>query len=279
MATGGSSGSTAMVQQSTPPHVVWGELESSLTEGLSHSGHSTSTPSVSEEASSPARENDLKVLEKVRKARRRALPQDVLWLDVSNSEKNSNSSSPGGPDCGEEPDSESMHLREALVAMLPEEDFIDYQDTEGLVEEIPCDENGQLMSIGSIGHGNGTCKFPCAFVQREKGCVHGSSCDFCHFIHDQKSRSRPCKGQRIRYRRQLERLMGELEKSPEEFDANQLDLPPSIVGKEALKAKLFARLEARREQIKMLNTIEDWDHRDPLGAPGTWTESFVKLSL
>lgn len=50
-----------------------------------------------------------------------------------------------------------------------------------------------LLSAGSVGHAEGTCK-PCAFVHR-KGCDKGSACSFCHLC-DSSEALRRKKGKR-----------------------------------------------------------------------------------
>jgi hypothetical protein len=120
------------------------------------------------------------------------------------------------------------------------------------IQNIPVDENGNKMSIGSILHDK-ECT-PCAFLSRKKGCVSGVLCSFCHFSHDdskskQRNRPRPCKGQRLRYRRQFSRFKEAVEDAPEEFDLNELELPPSIAGNEHLKSKFFSRLKAEQERL------------------------------
>jgi hypothetical protein len=60
-------------------------------------------------------------------------------------------------------------------------------------------------SLGSARHDVGACK-PCLFVHTEAGCQKGALCDFCHQPHKRKSKPRPCKGKRDRYRRLLQRM-------------------------------------------------------------------------
>jgi hypothetical protein len=171
-----------------------------------------------------------------------------------------------------------------------EEDMIetprssDDEAIQALLEKVPVDQNGKEMSIGSIGHDEGRCRTPCAFAQREKGCFRGSRCNFCHYHHAERSRSRPCKGQRMRYRHQLEFLTSELTKSPETFDPNNVQLPPSIDGREAVKKRMFATLVARREQLNMLKRVNDWEESltnttGVAAASSSSSDAFCKLSL
>lgn len=70
-----------------------------------------------------------------------------------------------------------------------------------------------IPSVGSARHDQGACK-PCLFVHTEVGCQNGTLCEFCHLPHKRKSKPRPCKGKRDRYRRLLMRM---------EADANAQD--------------------------------------------------------
>ena len=46
------------------------------------------------------------------------------------------------------------------------------QDAEAILAQIPHDEDGNQLSVGSIAHADGTCK-PCVFANSDKGKVHG----------------------------------------------------------------------------------------------------------
>lgn len=70
--------------------------------------------------------------------------------------------------------------------------------------------NLAVPSLGSARHELEACK-PCLFVHTEAGCQKGALCDFCHYPHKRKSKPRPCKGKRDRYRRLLTRMEGALE--------------------------------------------------------------------
>jgi len=77
-----------------------------------------------------------------------------------------------------------------------------------VLASIPRDENGQISSVGAIPHETGTCK-PCLFVHTRIGCQNGVECDFCHLSHRRKSKPRPCKGKRDRYRKLILRAESE----------------------------------------------------------------------
>lgn len=49
--------------------------------------------------------------------------------------------------------------------------------------DIPKDEYGNLLSIGSIYHASGLCQ-PCAF-NKNSTCFNKSQCLFCHYDHDE----------------------------------------------------------------------------------------------
>lgn len=124
-----------------------------------------------------------------------------------------------------------------------------------LLDKVPVDENGERMSVGSIMHDQ-DCT-PCAFLLRRQGCVNGILCNFCHFSHDaakqkKPNRARPCKGQRLRYRKQFNRLKEAVEVAPEEFNPNELELPPSIAANSHLKTKLLTRLSAEKNYLLSL---------------------------
>ncbi|CEM39231.1 unnamed protein product [Vitrella brassicaformis CCMP3155] len=65
-----------------------------------------------------------------------------------------------------------------------EEEKVDPGD---LFDSIPVDEDGQLWSVGSIGHPEGRCH-PCNYVRAPGGCRHGVKCQDCHLKHPPKWR-------------------------------------------------------------------------------------------
>jgi hypothetical protein len=54
----------------------------------------------------------------------------------------------------------------------------DFSQLVGNLKEVS-EVDAELPSIGSAGHGNGTCK-PCAWAWKSKGCSNGKQCTFCH---------------------------------------------------------------------------------------------------
>lgn len=80
-----------------------------------------------------------------------------------------------------------------------------------LLRLVPRDTNGALLSIGSTGHEEGTCK-PCVFAYNEnKPCGNGLRCSFCHYLHPPKKRVRLCKKKRMELKKQQEEEAMEME--------------------------------------------------------------------
>jgi hypothetical protein len=78
------------------------------------------------------------------------------------------------------------------------------ESSERLAKVAPL-ASADLGSMDSTKHDQGLCK-PCLFVHTHVGCQNGTSCEFCHFHHKRKSKARPCKGKRDRYRKLLMRM-------------------------------------------------------------------------
>lgn len=99
------------------------------------------------------------------------------------------------------------------------------EDWPSLMARIPRDEDGQLLSAGSIHHHDGTCK-PCVFFNSEKGkqCENGIYCRFCHFKHEPKKRQRLSKKKRLERRGKTDEG-----KTPEELQQNPLTAPLPIL--------------------------------------------------
>lgn len=73
-----------------------------------------------------------------------------------------------------------------------------------LLDIIPKDPNGQLLSVGSIHHHIGFCR-ACLFLTHPvKQCRNGVQCLFCHFPHTPKPRSKLSKRKRLQRKRQLQ---------------------------------------------------------------------------
>lgn len=172
------------------------------------------------------------------------------------------SNSEGG---GSDDDAEQAAQREAQMAQLSAWEAAGL-DLEELIRQVPLDEHGQPTSIGSIGHDCEACKVPCIYVMRKKPCVNGAQCNFCHLPHKQKrsrqrhkTRPRPCKGKRDRYRKHWETLKNQIEAAPDSFDVEAVELPPSIATYEKLKRKLVTRLQRHQQMLQTTRLQEEDD--------------------
>jgi len=123
------------------------------------------------------------------------------------------------------------------------------EDLALLYARIPKDDHGNLTSIGSIAHVVGECK-PCLFVHTGTGCQSGAHCDFCHFVHKRKTKPRPCKGKRDRYRKLVAKLEKLIEDNPDTWDEHAVELPPSIMSNPSLRNKMMERLRAHAASAK-----------------------------
>eukprot|EP00930_Biecheleria_cincta_P071583 TRINITY_DN59073_c0_g1_i1.p1 TRINITY_DN59073_c0_g1~~TRINITY_DN59073_c0_g1_i1.p1 ORF type:complete len:219 (-),score=27.47 TRINITY_DN59073_c0_g1_i1:80-736(-) len=72
-------------------------------------------------------------------------------------------------------------------------------------------------SKGAARHDVGKCT-PCINVATGVGCQHNENCNFCHLSHEsdfKRSRRRPCKASRNRYKRLIEELSAKYKDDPE----------------------------------------------------------------
>jgi len=123
---------------------------------------------------------------------------------------------------------------------------------ENMESRSPLDGSIQPTSIGPIGHANGTCSV-CIFARASPAGSNGVECGFCQLDHRrarQKNKMRPCKGKRERHQKFLSRLKIMIENNPHSFSLEQVELPPSIAGNEAVKARLVAQVRQHIEQVK-----------------------------
>ncbi|KAF8820288.1 hypothetical protein IE077_003329 [Cardiosporidium cionae] len=86
-------------------------------------------------------------------------------------------------DCEKDSDSEDKSV--SPTNALPLEEL-----TDELIQSIPKDESGNLLSVGSIEHESGNCKGCVFFHHSTKKCKNGIRCLFCHFPHLPKKRIR-----------------------------------------------------------------------------------------
>lgn len=108
--------------------------------------------------------------------------------------------------------------------------------------QIPSERTSVVASPPSAAyllHERGEC-IPCT---RGK-CSRGSDCKFCHYPHG----SKPSKNDRMRYRKHFDRCKEQIIKSPEDFDLNTVELPPSIASNAALKNKFLGRLAVEKRK-------------------------------
>lgn len=72
--------------------------------------------------------------------------------------------------------------------------------SQGLLSQIPRNDEGQITTLGSLRHGSGDCS-PCVFWF-QNACVKGMLCSYCHFRHagQRTKRIRPSKRTRQRLR-------------------------------------------------------------------------------
>lgn len=73
--------------------------------------------------------------------------------------------------------------------------------------------------------------------------------DIAKKVTKQRKKIRPCKGQRVRRKKMMDRLKAEICEDPEVFDAGSAVLLPSVMNREQFKTNAIARLEAYKEQI------------------------------
>jgi len=169
------------------------------------------------------------------------------WADLEdNSEEGSCSDSDpetAKPKCSPETERAVQRQKERIRA-----EFGD--DLDKLRGHVPQDTEGNPTSIGSVGHAAGSCK-ACIWVTSKSGCNNGVSCRFCHFPHKlRRSKVRPCKGQRDRHLKLLERVLAQIDRDPDSFSVDNVKLPPSIISEESTRAKFMAKVESHLQQVK-----------------------------
>mmetsp|Transcript_92098 Transcript_92098/g.298152 ORF Transcript_92098/g.298152 Transcript_92098/m.298152 type:complete len:376 (-) Transcript_92098:101-1228(-) len=90
---------------------------------------------------------------------------------------------------------EQVH-RETNLPVLELKELAD----QGILQQVPRNESGELSSVGSISHAVGKCS-PCLFWYK-KSCVKGLHCSYCHIRHpgQKNKRIRPSKKTRMQRR-------------------------------------------------------------------------------
>jgi hypothetical protein len=139
-------------------------------------------------------------------------------------------------------------------------------DNDTLVACLPRDSEGQLTSIGSTLHESNKCK-PCRYKITSQPCADGLRCLYCHMDHclcpavgsassvqqpavEGRSKVRPCKGKRDRYRKHVSRISEQIMADPFSWSAETMDIPPSIECNPELKRKFMARMAVIAEQAR-----------------------------
>jgi hypothetical protein len=107
-----------------------------------------------------------------------------------------------------------VHSEEGDLAWQQGDQDVTDDELSALIPHIPLGENGELTSVGSIKHVEGSCK-PCAFVYTRVGCKKNIRCEFCHILHRRKDRRRLGRQKRERYRDLISRVAGNPEADQE----------------------------------------------------------------
>jgi len=105
-----------------------------------------------------------------------------------------------------------------LVKALHEETGLDVKDlqeleSEGILQQIPRNDQGEISSIGSKKHSLGDCT-PCIFWFRGI-CTKGLNCTYCHFRHEGQKSKRHKPNKRTRQALRELKLKNEQEEASE----------------------------------------------------------------
>jgi len=85
-------------------------------------------------------------------------------------------------------------------SVASDEEAVSEEHLDVLLAQVPHDESGRPLSMGSLLHSTGDCR-PCAFLaSQQRPCANGIRCLFCHFPHAPKRRIRLCRRKRIEMR-------------------------------------------------------------------------------
>ncbi|CAK0858354.1 unnamed protein product, partial [Prorocentrum cordatum] len=107
-----------------------------------------------------------------------------------------------------------VHTGSGRAVSREDHDEVTDDELAALMLRMPKGDNGELTSVGSTKHAEGTCK-PCAFFSTQVGCQKGIRCDFCHILHRRKDRRRLGKQKRERYRDLISRVASGSKADPE----------------------------------------------------------------
>jgi len=128
------------------------------------------------------------------------------------------------------------------------------QFLQSLRAQLPLDEEGLSLSLGSLRHVTGNCK---ACIFHAKGsCSNGIACTFCHCKHSEEdkeencSKLRPCKGKRRRYKKLIARLQERIETDPFNFELESEKLPSFVATNSTVKAKVLSNINQTVRRVK-----------------------------
>jgi len=79
------------------------------------------------------------------------------------------------------------------------------------------------VTVGSLGHGAGTCNKPCFFINSRAGCQYGKACLFCHGAHPRQKSARPTKQVRDECMVQAQQLVLALRTSSQDVSEQTVD--------------------------------------------------------
>jgi len=65
-----------------------------------------------------------------------------------------------------------------------------------------------------------------------------------------KAKQRPCKGKRDRYRKLVDRMVSLVDENPNDYNLEDLQIPPSVMANERLLRKFTARSEKRAAEVR-----------------------------
>lgn len=140
---------------------------------------------------------------------------------------------------------------------------------EAFLARVPKDDEGNPTSIGSVLHQFGKCT-PCT----EECCKDGIHCLCCHFDHKRKGRRskvRPCKSKRYRYRKLVNHLTEGLKADPDSFKLEEERMPPSIAANPILMKKLTNRMNNLLESIKAENMQKEQEEANEKAVASLFT--------
>jgi len=170
------------------------------------------------------------------------------------------------PDSSDRRDNQQKTRGYQDLAEQLREQFMDCNSDDELAALLPRDSAGQPTTIGSTLHASNQCK-PCRHKMASQPCTDGLWCLYCHMDHELcaavgsashqrvadgngRSKARPCKGKRDRYRKHVSKISEQIMADPFSWSAETMEVPPSIEGNPDLKRKFMARMAAIAEHAR-----------------------------